>query len=159
MATLKDLDERTHAYVVKTYADMAATAAATSYVDMKAYNNVTFYFLFGTNDTEGTIAFEQSTTLDSSGTEGGLGFHYRLSGAVATDTMGAITHVDSTTSYTYPAAADDVVVIAEPDQLTDGYRWCRAVITPSGTASATPITVLAVLKGARYAGNVMVSAS
>ena len=48
---------------------------------------------------------------------------------------------------------------AEPDQLTDGYRYARLVFTPSGTASATLVGIHAVLSGARFAGNVMLSAT
>ena len=159
MAIFKDLDERTHVYGVKTYADLAATAASTAYVDMSKYNSVKFLVGIGTNDTVGTIGAEQSTALDSSGTEAGLGFHYRLTGTIATDTMGAITYVDSTATLAYAAADDAKYYIIEPDQLTDGYRWCRLTITPSGTASATPCWVVAILSGPTYRGNVMQSAS
>jgi hypothetical protein len=126
---------------------------------MSKYNSVQFLLGFGTNDTIGTIGAEQCTTDDSGGTEAGLGFHYRLSGAVATDTMGAITHVDSTATVAYAAADDDKYYLIEPDQVTDGYRWVRLTVTPSGTSSATPIWCVAILKGARYAGNVMLSAT
>lgn len=159
MAVFKDLDERSHVYGVKTYADLAATAGASAYVDMAAYNSVQFLVGFGTNDTAGTIALEQCTLATSDGTEAGLGFHYRLSGTIATDTMGAITYVNSDSSAAFAAGDDDKYFLIEPDQLTDTYRWCRVVITPSGTASATPCWVVAICKGPRYAQNAMISAS
>lgn len=159
MAIFKDLDERTHVYGVLAYVDTTTSAVSTAYVDMSKYNSVKFLLGFGTNDTIGTIGAEQSTALDSSGTEAGLGFHYRLTGTIATDTMGAITYVDSTATLAYAAADDAKYYIIEPDQLTDGYRWCRLTITPSGTASATPVWCVAILSGPTYRGNVMQSAS
>lgn len=159
MATFKDLDQRTHVYGVMTYVDMVRTATATAYVDMSKYNSVQFIIGIGTNDTIGTIAMEQCTQATSAGTEAGLGFHYRKSGSVTDDTMGAITYVNSDSTFAYAAADDDKYFILEPDQPDDGYRWVRAVITPSDTADATPMWAVAICKGARYPQNQMFSAS
>ena len=88
-----------------------------------------------------------------------MGFYYRKSGAVTADTMGAITHVESTASLATAAADDSLIFIIEPDQLTDGYRWCRLVFTPSGTSASCLVGIHAILSGARYAGNIMASAT
>lgn len=159
MATFKDLDQRTHVYGVMTYADLVRTAAATQYVDLSKYNSVQFLIGIGTNDTVGTIAMEQCTLATSAGTEAGLGFHYRKSGAVTDDTMRDITYVNSDSSLSYAAADDDKYFLIEPDQLTDGYRWARVVITPSDTADATPMWAVAICKGPRYPQNQEHSAS
>lgn len=159
MATFFNLDERTHIVPLIAPVDAVATAQTTPYVDMSKYNQVQFVVYFGAADTVGTIALEQSTTADSSGTEAGLGFKYRKSGAVGTDTMGAITAVASDTSLATAAADDSLIFIIEPDQLDDGKRWCRLVFTPSGTSSAVLVGIHAVLSGPRYAANVMISAT
>jgi hypothetical protein len=159
MAILHNLDERTHILPLIAPIDAAANAQTTGYVDMSKYNQVQFVIFCGAADSVGGFALEQSTTADSTGTEAGLGFFFRKSGAVGTDTMGAITHVVSTDSQATLAADDAVIYIVEPDQLDDGKRWCRLVFTPSATAASTLISIHAVLSGARYAGNVMVSAT
>lgn len=159
MAIFNNLDERTHILPLVAPVDAVATAQTTGYVDMSKYNQVQFVVFCGAADTVGTLALEQSTTADSSGTEAGLGFYYRKSGAVATDTMGAITHIDSTATLATLATDDALIYIIEPDQLDDGKRWCRLVFTPSGTSSACLVSVHAVLSGPRYAANVMISAT
>lgn len=159
MATFKDLDQKTHVYGVMTYADITTTATGTAYVDMQKYSSVQFLLGIGTNDTSGAISMEQCTQATSAGTEAGLGFHYRKSGSVTDDTMGAITYVNSDSSAAYEAADDDKYFLVEPDQLADGYRWCRLVVTPSGTASATPVWCVAILKGPRYPQNQEFAAS
>jgi len=159
MAVFKNLDERYHILGIKTYADITTSATNLAYVDMSKYNSVAFLLGFGTSDTEGTLKMEQSTQLDSDGTEAGLGFHYRLTGAAGVDTMGTITYINSDSTVTYAAADDNKYWVLEPDQLADGYRYCRVVITPSGTSSATPIWCVAILTGARYAQNTMLTAS
>ena len=159
MAIFNNLDERTHIVPLIAPVDGVATAQTTPYVDMSKYNQVQFVVYFGAADTVGTIGLEQSTTADSSGTEAGLGFNYRKSGAVGADTMGAITHVDSTATLATAAADDSLIFIIEPEQLTDGSRWCRLVFTPSATSSAVLLSIHAVLSGPRYAANVMISAT
>lgn len=159
MAILHNLDERTHIVPLIAPVDATSSAQTTGYVDMSKYNQVQFVVFFGAADTVGTIALEQSTTADSSGTEAGLGFYYRKSGAVATDTMGAIAHINSDSSLATAAADDSLIFIIEPDQLDDGKRWCRLVFTPSGTSASCLVGIHAILSGARYAGNVMASAT
>jgi len=160
MAILHNLDERTHIVPLIAPVDAAANAKTTGWVDMSKYNQVQFVTFFGLADTVGTIGLEQCATADTTtATETGLGFFYRLSGAVASDTMGAITHVASTDTLATAATDDSVIFTIEPDQLTDGYRFARLVFTPSGTSASCLVGIHAVLMGARYAGNVMVSAT
>lgn len=160
MAIFHDLDERNHYFPLLAPVDIAATATATGYVDMSKYNQVTFIVSCGVSDTVGAITLEQCTTDDSDGTEAGLGFNYRKSAAAVTgDSMGVITHVDSTASLATLATDDACIYIIEPDQLTDGYRWARLVFTPSGTASATIVGVMAVFHGQRYPQNIELSAT
>lgn len=160
MAILHNLDERTHILPLVAPIDAAANAKTTGYVDMSKYNQVQFVVYFGAADTVGTIALEQATTADTTtATEAGLGFFYRKSGADGADTMGAITHIDSTATLATAAADDNLMFIIEPDQLADGYRFARLVFTPSGTSASCLVGVHAVLSGARYAGNVMASAT
>ena len=161
MAIFHNLDERTHILPLIAPIDAAANAQTTAFVDMSKYNQVQFVICCGAADTVGAFALEQANTADTTTAtlEGGLGFFYRKSGAVGTDTMGAITHVDSTASVATLATDDACIYIVEPDQLTDGYRYARLVFTPSGTAASTLIGIHAVLSGPRYAANVMISAT
>ena len=158
MAIFKDLDERTHVFGVLTLQPLILAATATAYVDMTRYNSVQFLLGVGTNDSVGSFAMEQSTALDSNGTEAGLAFHYRKSGSIATDTMGAIVYVNSDSTAAIAASDDDKWFLIEPDQLTDGYRWCRLVVTPSDS-NGVDIWAAAICKGARWSGNVQMSAS
>jgi hypothetical protein len=161
MAIFHDLDERNHYMPLLAPADIAATATNTGYVDMANYNQVTWIVSCGVADTVGAITMEQNTTDDTTaGTEAGLGFKYRVSAAAVTgDSMGAITSVASTASLATLATDDACIYIVEPDQLTDGYRWARLVFTPSGTASATIVGVMAIGHGARYPQNIQLSAT
>ena len=161
MAIFHNLDERTHIMPLVAPVDAAANAQTTGFVDMSKYNQVHFVVFLGAADTVGTIALEQANTADTTTAtlEAGLGFYYRKSGADAADTMGAITHVDSTASLATAAADDNLLFIIEPDQLTDGYRYARLVFTPSGTSASCLVGVHAVLSGIRYAANVMISAT
>lgn len=136
---------------LKTPVDMAATAAASSWLDAKNALWVRFFLFFGniaaaSADQAVVVTFEAATAA-ASGSEVAIGGNYRLSGAVATDTWGAITSFTSTGISV--ATTDDNKILAVDfnpaslDGLLADGRFLRAVITPDAGGSATVVGVWA----------------
>lgn len=131
-----------------------------AYVDMEGMHWGEFHVSFGvmTSDSSDTVTLtvECSTEASSNATEVTLPFWYRVSAAVATDQMGAIT--SATTAGMSVDAEDDakmVIISVDPDcipgALTDG-RFLRVVATPSAQMGSGVIS--AVFYGEpRYPGN------
>lgn len=133
--------------------DIAATATATQYVDVgKALGPIEIAFNFGvvtsTDSTgEAIVTIEASTGGTSNATEQAIAFKYRLSAAVGTDTMGAIT--DATTSGVGFTQGDDNKILlcyVDPAALAAlgaDFNWIRAVVSPTTDVSATLVGVTA----------------
>lgn len=142
-------------------ADIVATATATQYLDLKyAEGLVEIAVQFGnvaSTDSTGevVVTIEASTAGSSNATEGAIAFNYRLSAAVATDTMGAITA--ATVSGASVGQGDDNKVLlcyVDPSAVagTADRRYIRAVITPTAEVTATLVSAVARFVP-RYAGN------
>lgn len=141
--------------------DIVATATATQYVDMDELNWLTVLCPFGvvtSTDSTGEIVVtvEASTAGSSNGTEGAIAFQYRLSAAVATDTMGAI---GSATSAGVAVAntADNTLLVIEIDPAVvsasaDTRRYVRVVFTPTSETTVCIVGAIAVGEP-RYPGN------
>lgn len=136
------------------------------YVHMDGMHWATFLVEFGvmTSDSTDTVTLtiECSTAATSNATEVTLPFWYRLSSAVATDTMGAIT--TATTAGMAVTATDDAkMVIIDvdpaiiPAALTDG-AWLRVVATPSD-AVASGVIASQFVGEPRYPQNLIPSSS
>ena len=104
--------------------DIVATATASAYINVKhAAGTIMVMVPFGavtsTDAAKGcNIAIQASTASSSNATETAIAYKYRLSAAVATDTMGALTDVGSTGAVV--TAADDnttLFAFVEPDAL------------------------------------------
>lgn len=142
-------------------ADIVATATATQYVDLDKINWATFVVSLGnvaSTDSTGevVITVEASTAGTSNATEGAIAFQYRLSAAVATDTMGAITSATASGA-AINNTADNVVVVIDVDPAVVAAsaadrRFVRLVITPTSEITATVVGVNAFLEP-RYPGN------
>lgn len=138
--------------------DTVATAKASSYVDMKDLNWATFIVSFGAITTgTATVTVEASTASSSNATEAAIPFKYRLSGAVDTDTMGAITSATSAGA-SITASDDNKLLIIEVDPTAlpgnpgEDYRFLRVVASP--TTDMAAFVVGALLVGTpRYPGN------
>ena len=140
--------------------DAVATDKATEYVDLKNLNWATFICQFGamTSDSTDTVTVtvEASTAQTSNAGEQAIAFKYRLSAAVATDTMGAIT--DATTTGVAVGATDDnkaLIIDVDPAAVAaseDTQRYLRLVLTTSAGVASSLMSVLFVGEP-KYAGN------
>jgi hypothetical protein len=140
---------------VLTAADIVATATYTSYVDLDGVNWATFLVSLGSvasTDSTGevVITVEASTAGTSNATEGAVAFHYRLSAAVNTDTMGAVTAATAAGGAAINNTADNTVVIIDVDPSVVAAsaadrRFVRLLITPTAEISATVVGVTAIL--------------
>jgi len=144
--------------------DAVATVRQTAYVDLTEALWAQFHVNFGVITTgTATITVEASTAGSSNATEAAIPFKYRLSGAVATDTLGAIT---SATSDGAAVATDadgkmyiiDVDPAALPANPGADFKWLRVVVTPSSDSAACLVSANAILQP-RYPGNSLYSSS
>lgn len=142
-------------------ADIVATATATQYVDLKLVNWATFLVTFGavaSTDSTGAavVTLQASTAGTSNATEVSVAFPYRLSAAVATDTMGAL--ATATTAGASVGQADDnkvLVVDVDPAVIAAqgaDYRYVRLMVTPTAEVTSTIVSAVAVLEH-RFPGN------
>jgi hypothetical protein len=127
--------------------DIVATATASAYVNVaNAAGTIEFQIPFGavaSTDSTGevVVTIEASTAGSSNATETAIAFKYRLSAAVATDTMGALT--DATASGVAVINTSDnctLFVFVEPSRLSAtgaDFNWLRAVITPTAEITST----------------------
>lgn len=143
--------------------DIVATATASAYIDVgDAAGTIEFEVPFGaiaSTDSTGevVVTLEASTAGSSNATETAIAFKYRLSSAVATDSLGAITSATATGA-AVGNASDNVTLYAfvEPSQLAAlgaDYQWLRAVITPTAEITSTVVGGVHVRFRSRYAQN------
>jgi hypothetical protein len=151
-------------------ADITTSATNTNAVDLARCHRATFFVNFGavssTSLDQSVVVTVLASSVVTSGTGTAIAFNYRLSGAIGTDSWGAITA--ATSSGYAPAAAatienttllidvDPAVALAGPGSL-DG-RYVRVVITPTAGAVHVLVGALAELEP-RYAQTSMESAS
>jgi hypothetical protein len=135
--------------------DLGDTSIATPYVDMAPLLGLTFVVMTGvltggaTTALE-TVTIESSSTGSSNASEAAVVFNYRLSSAVGTDSLGAVTA--ATTAGKALTMSDDgkmLIVNVDPATVAAGPttklgRYCRLVITKSATMSVALVSVLAV---------------
>jgi len=148
--------------------DIVATATATQYVDLDQVNWATFLVPFGvvtSTDSTGevVVTLEASTAGSSNATEGQVAFSYRLSAAVAVDTMGAITAATASGGAAVVNTGDNTVLVIDVDPAVVAAsaadrRWVRLVITPTAETVACVVGAIAVLEH-RYPGNTIPSST
>lgn len=147
--------------------DIVATATATGYVDLDMVNWATLLVQFGvvtSTDSTGevVVTIEASTAGTSNATEGQVVFSYRLSAAVATDNMGAITAATAAGGAVVANTDDNKLVVIDVDPAvvaaTADRRWIRAVITPTAETTVCIVGVTAVLEH-RFPGNAIPSST
>jgi hypothetical protein len=140
--------------------DIVATATASAYINVSnAVGTIEFQIPFGaiaSTDSTGevVVTVEASTAGSSNATETAIAFKYRLSAAVATDTMGALTSATSAGA-AVGNATDNVTLFCfvEPSQLAalGDPKFLRAVITPTAEISSTIVGGVHVSFTPRYA--------
>lgn len=143
------------------------TSAITSkYIDLDNINWATFILEFGvmTSDSTDTMTVTvlASTSGDSTDTGTAIAFNYRLSSAVDTDSMGAITA--ATVAGVAVTATDDAKVLivdvdpaALPAALTDA-KYLHLVATPNAEHGGGVISMVAICES-RYPGNAIPSST
>jgi hypothetical protein len=149
--------------VLPVLAPIAFTTAAidTELVDMNMNHWATFLVNFGamTSDSTDTVTVTVvCSSVETSATGENIDFIYRLSGAVETDSMGAITA--GTTNGVVITAEDDakvLVIDVNPDVIPSSSggsdrRFVGLVLTPSADMASGVVGVIAVLEP-RYPGN------
>jgi hypothetical protein len=145
-------------------ADIVAAATASQYVNISKANWATFVVQFGAlTASTGTITVEASTAGSSNSGEAAIPFKYRLSSAVGTDSLGAITAASSAGASI--AATDDnkvLVIDVDPAALPANpgadYKYLRVVVTPASDNTAYVVGAVAYLHP-RYPGNSISSAT
>jgi hypothetical protein len=145
-------------------ADIVATATASQYVDLKESLWASFVVQFGTlTASTGTVTVEASTAGSSNATEAAIPFKYRLTSAVATDSLGAITSATSD-GVSIGATDDNKALIIEVDPAAlpanpgADYSWLRVVVTPATDNTVYVVGAIAYLQP-RYPGNSIASAT
>lgn len=130
---------------VLAHADIVATATPTKYVKFTnvGAGQVEFEVNFGTvtsTDSTGEVIVtlvgnDVNDTSSSDNNEVAVAFNYRLSSAVGTDSMGAITAATSA-GYALPNTSDNttLLIYADPDVIQQ--KYARLVITPTSETTA-----------------------
>lgn len=142
--------------------DIVATATASAYINVtEAAGTIEFQIPFGTiasTDSTGevVVTLEASTAGSSNATESAIAFKYRLSAAVATDTMGTLTAATSA-GVAVVNTSDNCTLFCfvEPSQLAAlgaDYMYLRAVITPTAEITSTILGGVHCSFRARHAG-------
>lgn len=148
--------------------DIAATATKTAIVNLAGAHRATFFIQFGniaaaSADQAVTVTLLAATGAASTGATA-IAFNYRLSGAVATDTLGNITAATSagvsiaTTDDGKMLLIDVDPAVARGANTDKDCSYVYALITPDAGATATLVSAQCALEP-RYAQNSMVSAS
>jgi hypothetical protein len=148
--------------------DIVATATASKYIDLNMAAGlleleVNFGDVASTDSTGGVVVtIEASTAASSNATEAAIAFNYRLSAAVDTDLMGAITAATTAGATVLASAADNKTLLCYVDPSavagTADMRYIRAVITPTAEVTSTNVGVVARYIP-RYAGNAQPSST
>lgn len=151
--------------------DIVATATSSNYVALKDVVglleiSVNFGLITSTDSTgEAVVTLQASNVSDTTSSdlaEAAIAFSYRLSGAVGTDTMGAITAATSA-GVAVVNTSDNVSLLCYVDPsavatLDAGYKFVRAVVTPTAEVTSTVVGAVARFLP-RYAGNAIPSSS
>lgn len=125
--------------------DLVATDSASPFIKLNNCHWVTFLAQFGTITGDTCDITIEVATAASSGSEVAIGFRYRLSGAVGSDTWGAVTTADSA-GVAVTASDDDKILAVEYDPTENpDYNYVRLVATTAGSMSACEYGLIAVL--------------
>ncbi|MDD2765849.1 MAG: hypothetical protein PHE83_17950 [Opitutaceae bacterium] len=130
--------------------DIGTTVTASAYMDLKGANRAAFLVQFGAITSATALDVEEITveaaTSDAGATEVQIDFRYRKSGALGTNTWGAIT---SASVLAMTASADDnkmVWIEVDPDALAaNDYRYVRVKLTDNPDMTACLVGVIGLL--------------
>lgn len=142
--------------------DIVATATASQYINVaNAPGVIEFSVPFGavaSTDSTGevVVTVEASTAGSSNATETAIAFRYRLSAAVATDTMGALTSATAAGAAVNNTDDNKVLsIFVESGALAvvgADFQYLRLVITPTAEITSTIIGGVQARFLPRYSG-------
>ena len=155
--------------VLPVLAPADSTDGGSQFIDMEEVQWLSYLVSFGTMTSDSTdtitVTVECSTATTTSTADINLPFHYRLSSAVATDSMGAITAVVSSDSVAITATDDDKVLIIDVDPACipvqtsyTAHKYVRLFFDMSAQLASNIIGAIAVIEP-RYPGNSMNSST
>jgi hypothetical protein len=148
MGATLNFNNETHIVGLSSPADSAGVAVTSDIVNVGKYHSVSLLVYLGTltGDTAVVTVEECDDVTPTNNTA--IAFRYRESGATTTsDAYGAVTAATSS-GFTFAATDDDHILMIDINgaDLTDGYPYVRVVVTPGGSASASELAILAVLR-------------
>jgi len=129
--------------------NIVATATGSAYVEMAkiGQGQLEFDVFFGvvtSTDSTGEVIVTAVTSTGgiSTDTDTAIAFNYRLSGAVGTDTLGAITAATSA-GVALPNTGDGKRLLIYVDPAVAQAHACRVVLTPTAETTVTNVAVTA----------------
>jgi hypothetical protein len=145
--------------------DIASTMTASSYMDLKTAQRAAFLVIFGavTSASSDVEAVTVESASVETAAEVAIAYNYRLSGALGTNTWGAITAVGATGVAIDPANDDNKMLWIEIDPAAvqaanEGHRFVRVKLTDDTDMGACLVTVIGLIQP-RYKQTTMVSAT
>lgn len=147
--------------------DIAGTATASTYLDLKTANDCMIYVMVGgitatADQTTGpVVTIQASTAAASNATETNYEFLYRLSGAVQSNTWTA--PASATAGVDLTVTGDDKILAIKVDPagvaaLGADFRYVRVVVTPDTSGETCLVSVMAAID-TRYKQTTFVSAT
>ena len=147
--------------------DIAGTATASTYLDLKTANDCMIYVMVGditatADETTGpVVTIQASTAAASNATETNYEFLYRLSGAVESNTWTA--PASATAGVDLTVTGDDKILAIKVDPagvaaLGADFRYVRVVVTPDTSGATCLVSVMAAID-TRYKQTTFVSAT
>ncbi|HNZ02059.1 MAG TPA: hypothetical protein PKJ34_12655 [Anaerolineaceae bacterium] len=147
--------------------DIAGTATASTYLDLKTANDCMIYVMVGgitasADQTAGpVITIQASTAAASNATETNYEFLYRLSGAVESNTWTA--PASATAGVDLTVNGDNKILAIKVDPagvaaLGADFRYVRVVVTPGTGGDTCLVSVMAAID-TRYKQTTFVSAT
>jgi hypothetical protein len=148
MGATLNFNNETHIVGLSSPADSAGVAVTSDIVNVGKYHSVSLLVYLGTLTGDTAVVTVEECDDVTPTTNTAIAFRYRESGATTTsDAYGAVTAATSS-GFTFAATDDDHILMIDINgaDLTDGYPYVRVVVTPGGSASASELAILAVLR-------------
>lgn len=147
-----NLAEEVHVLPILAPADIVATATYTQFVKIANVGSgqleiaVNFGAIASTDSTgEVVVTIEADDVNDTSSSDtsaAAIAFKYRLSAAVATDNMGAVTDA-AAAGAAVGNATDNVTLLCYVDPAVAAKKYVRALITPTAEITSTIVSAQA----------------
>ena len=120
-------------------------------INMEGYGHLSAIITTGATNGSALVVTAYNSTDASATSADVIAFNYYLETTASTDVLGART-LNSTTALTFgnDSISNQMAVIElDASELADGHNWVN--LTLNGATTTTPVSVVYVLSGARYA--------